>query len=127
MEQLGGDFDFGNVPMCIVTDYDAMLAKEKHLNKPVTTSDSTSSITSNRQSVSTTAASISSAATSSLNQAQQWSTGFADVADAIWNRMTGSMRQKLQEACVEVLRRTDDPSDEEKVAWMYDEDARFLD
>jgi len=127
MEQLGGDFDFGNVPMCIVTDYDAMLAKDKLPNKPVTSSDSTSSITGNRQSASTTAASISSAASDGLNQAQQWSTGFADVADALWNHMTGSMRQKLREACVEVLRRTDDPSDEEKVAWMYDEDARFLD
>ncbi|KAK3068700.1 hypothetical protein LTR53_013508 [Teratosphaeriaceae sp. CCFEE 6253] len=67
-------------------------------------------------------------------------TGFADVADALWSRMTGVMRERLREACVEVLRRTEDEEDgrggdgekgglafgEER--WgEWDEDARLLD
>ncbi|TKA68098.1 hypothetical protein B0A55_08573 [Friedmanniomyces simplex] len=119
MEKLGGDFDFGNVPI-IVTDYDVdNLAK-----KPASTSSTNRSSASSDRAP---AASISSATSGSFAQPQQWSTGFSDFADALWNRMTGSMRQKLREACVEVLRRTDDPSEEEKMAWAYDEDARFLD
>ncbi|KAK0255678.1 hypothetical protein LTR91_017528 [Friedmanniomyces endolithicus] len=126
MERLGGDFDFGNVPI-IVTNYDAdRLAKEPASPSPLDRSNHSGEL-SRRRDVRTTAASISSTTSSTLDQAQQWSNGFSDFADALWNRMTSSMRQKLREACVEVLRRTDDPSEEEKLAWAYDEDARFLD
>ncbi|KAK1045927.1 hypothetical protein LTR74_018045 [Friedmanniomyces endolithicus] len=126
MERLGGDFDFGNVPI-IVTDYDAnSSAKAPASPSPATCSDRSGEHGRQRDDRET-AASISSATSSTFDQAQQWSNSFSDFADALWNHVTGSMRQKLREACVEVLRRTDDPSEEEKLAWAYDEDARFLD
>lgn len=37
------------------------------------------------------------------------------------------MKRKLREACVEVLKRTDDTGEKDNMCWQYDEDARFLD
>lgn len=58
---------------------------------------------------------------------QATTTGFADVADELWSKMTFTMKSKLREACVEVLKRTDAPSEEEKLWAVWDEDARLLD
>jgi len=57
---------------------------------------------------------------------QNWSTGFSDFADDLWAKMTQGMKQKLREACVEVLKKTDD-AEPEHMEWQYDDDARFLD
>jgi hypothetical protein len=49
----------------------------------------------------------------------------------MWARMTQGMKQKLREACVEVLRKTEEGQAEgeraECMSWQYDDDARFLD
>ena len=37
------------------------------------------------------------------------------------------MKQKLREACVEVLRKTEDTEKNERMSREYDDDARFLD
>lgn len=57
---------------------------------------------------------------------QHWSTGFSDFADELWAKMTQGMKQKLRDACVEVLRKTEE-SEPEQMSWQYDDDARFLD
>lgn len=57
---------------------------------------------------------------------QNWTTGFSDFADEMWAKMTQGMKQKLREACVEVLRKTEEV-EEEHMSWQYDDDARFLD
>jgi hypothetical protein len=47
--------------------------------------------------------------------------------------MTQGMKQKLREACVEVLRKTEEEEEAEGSraecvsSWQYDDDARFLD
>ena len=41
--------------------------------------------------------------------------------------MTASMKQKLRDACVEVLRKTEDTEKDGRMSWEYDDDARFLD
>lgn len=56
----------------------------------------------------------------------KWITGFSDYVDGVWRSMTGEMRRKVRDACVEVLRRTDD-EELENVFRNCDEDARFLD
>jgi hypothetical protein len=58
---------------------------------------------------------------------QKWSTGFSDFADEIWHRMSDSMKQKLRDACFEVLKRTDGQGDNQSMRWEYDDDARLLD
>lgn len=60
---------------------------------------------------------------------QNWITGFSDFADEMFAKMTQSMKQKLREACVEVLRKTEeaDGSQAECMSLQYDDDARFLD
>ena len=60
---------------------------------------------------------------------QNWTTGFSDFADEMWSKMTQGMKQKLREACVEVLRKTEEAEGTraEHMSWQYDDDARFLD
>lgn len=64
---------------------------------------------------------------------RKWSTGFNGFADEIWKSMTATMRSKLREAAVEVLKRTDDTKSgaggslDEGLWGRWDEDARFLD
>ena len=59
----------------------------------------------------------------------KWTTGFSEVADELWNRMNRRMKQKLREACVEVLKRTDEPLMSEVAdRWGgYDDNTRLLD
>lgn len=49
---------------------------------------------------------------------------FADFANDLWSRMATATKVKLRDACLEVLRRTDD---REGLRWQCDDDARFLD
>lgn len=118
METLANDFV--NLPI-IVTDYDAIL------RQPRTSSNANNNNNNSRSAPSTSPSSSSATSTRTSAQDQHWQTGFSDFADELWNRMTHGMKTKLREACVEVLKRTDDPSEEEKVRWVWDEDASFLD
>lgn len=109
--------DFVGLPI-IVSDYDALtsnpasnsnLAHAEPSAPPTTRQPSTPSIT------------------SSTTTQQNWSTGFSDFADELWARMTQGMKQKLRDACVEVLRKTEEAESTEQMSWQYDDDARFLD
>lgn len=109
--------DFVGLPI-IVSDYDALtvnstsnsnLAHAEQSAPPTTRQTSTPSIT------------------SSTTTQQNWSTGFSDFADELWAKMTQGMKQKLRDACVEVLRKTEEAESTEHMSWQYDDDARFLD
>jgi len=116
--------DFVGLPI-IISDYDALT------NSPTSTPSSNGSIdnaqTTSRQSTlsSTTVSQAYSSGTASAMQ-QNWSTGFSDFADDLWAKMTQGMKQKLREACVEVLKKTEE-AEPEHMEWQYDDDARFLD
>lgn len=115
MEILANDFVI--LPI-IVTDYDAILTK--------TSATTTHSSSPNARSSSANTIQTASSTTHSPIL-QNFQTGFTDFADDWWSRMNNGMKQKLRAACVEVLKRTDDPIEEEKMGWVFDEDARFLD
>lgn len=100
--------DFVGLPI-IVSDYDDLTNNK---NSPGTSQHDRHSSTS---STSTTTTSE-----------QNWSTGFSDFADDLWAKMTTGMKKKLREACVEVLRKTEE-AEPERMSWQYDDDARFLD
>lgn len=64
----------------------------------------------------------------SFSAQTNWSTGFGCYVDDIFSRMTDGMKQKVREACFEVLRRTDSRVDNGAgFGAAYDEDARLLD
>ena len=101
--------DFVGLPI-IITDYD---------------------FDSNKSSPSTTSTQSSSSAASTVSPAEQNQiTGFSEVADGLWAKMTQGMKKKLRDACIDVLKKTDDAESrriEEGLDWQYDDDARFLD
>ena len=105
----------------IISDYDAIPTTSINRNASVSVSAESGSITN----------SSTTASDSESNHAarEKWSTGFSDFADDLWNRMTSGMKQKLREACVEVLKRTDqEPEWTRRRSWEYDDDdARLLD
>ena len=118
--------DFVGLPI-IISDFDA-LANKNAFSQPA------QSPTSTANSQSSTAPTISQAHSNNTVSAMQqnWSTGFSDFADEMWAKMTQGMKQKLREACVEVLRKTEEEEAEGSRAecvssWQYDDDARFLD
>ncbi|KAI7173981.1 hypothetical protein D0869_08831 [Hortaea werneckii] len=120
--------DFVSLPI-IISDYDALVD-----SKPPSTTktsrpriDVHSNLASTSSSPSPSLNPSSSNKDSSLASQQNWSTGFNDFVDSLWSHMTNGMKSKLREACVEVLRRTEDPSEEEKLWGVWDEDARMLD
>lgn len=114
--------DFVGLPI-IISDFDALAnnTSPQPAQPPTSTANSQSS----------TAPTISQAHSNNTISAMQqnWSTGFSDFADEMWAKMTQGMRQKLREACVEVLRKTEeaDGPRAECMSWQYDDDARFLD
>ncbi|RMZ07287.1 hypothetical protein D0862_04314 [Hortaea werneckii] len=121
--------DFVSLPI-IVSDYDALVdskppstAKPSQSRIDVQSSFALSSSSSHSSSLKPAPSGNS----SSLASQQNWSTGFNDFVDSLWSHMTNGMKSKLREACVEVLRRTEDPSEEEKLWGVWDEDARMLD
>nr|OQO24155.1 hypothetical protein B0A51_06248 [Rachicladosporium sp. CCFEE 5018] len=115
--------DFVGLPI-VISDWDAM------------TTSSTSTTAQQQHSRSSTVSTISTTSTESstakniVTQGQQWSTGFSEFADDLWLRMTSGMKKKLRDAAVEVLKKTDEHCPEavgDRMEWMYDDDARFLD
>jgi hypothetical protein len=116
--------DFVSLPI-IITDYEPILKRRstgaQTLRSPESPTAQQASDEDRRR---------RSSAPSSGGSKANWHTGFNGLADEIWNKLTLGMKAKVREACMEVLRRTDDPSETEKNAWLYrdgDEDARFLD
>ena len=108
--------DLVSLPI-IISDYDAINSNKRRASEATTGEDS-------RSACITTATDD---AVSSTASHQKWNTGFSDFADDLWSRMTTGMKQKLREACVEVLKRTDDNTHEESTSWQFDDDARLLD
>lgn len=98
----------------IISDWDADKEPELPFTNPQSSSHNRESSISSIQSNSSTAST------------SKWSTGFGYYFDDLFGRMTDSMKRKLREAFVEVLRRTDGTNADQE--WpLYDEDARFLD
>jgi hypothetical protein len=130
--------DFVGLPI-IISDFDALPSSSNSTsNNPNLTDRLDSSAQSpppatDRQTSTSSSSAISLAySTSSTASAlqQNWTTGFSDFADELWAKMTQGMKEKLREACVEVLRKTEDEPAEGRVglgSWQYDDDARFLD
>ena len=120
--------DFVGLPI-IISDFDAL---QNNNTSPQPSQSPTSTPTSTTSPQSSTAAAISQAYSNTTSSAlqQNWTTGFSDFADEMWAKMTQGMKQKLREACVEVLRKTegaDGLEEAEGMGWQYDDDARFLD
>ena len=118
--------DFVGLPI-IISDFDALPDN----NNSNTSSQPSQPLTPTTNSQSSTISQAYSNNTVSAMQ-QNWTTGFSDFADEMWAKMTQGMKQKLREACVEVLRKTEEEEAEGSRAecvssWQYDDDARFLD
>ena len=109
--------DFVSLPI-IISDYDAVQI----------TSQQTVYSTVSRSTTAPATKCPSDGSSDSAPRAR-WHTGFSDFADALYSRMSGSMRAKLREACVEVLRRTDDstPNSSEARWGDRDDNTRLLD
>ncbi|KAM0714945.1 hypothetical protein Q7P37_009410 [Cladosporium fusiforme] len=113
--------DFVGLPI-IVSDFDALTNKSA-------SSDSNSNPNPNQTEQPATPTLRQPSTASITNDAamqQNWSTGFSDFADELWAKMTQGMKQKLRDACVEVLKKTEE-TEPEHMSWQYDDDARFLD
>lgn len=126
--------DFVGLPI-IVSDYDAILNHTKPQSNsardPSRPSDHSSANAPSSPTTTTTASSPSASVPANREAPfaaqQNWATGFNDFVDGLWSQMSAGVKQKLREACVEVLRRTEDPGEEERLWGVWDEDARLLD
>ena len=107
--------DFVSLPI-IISDYDAMNENMTGARAPDA-----------KENLSRESSIAPSDAASSIYSQQKWSTGFSEFADDLWSHMTTGMRQKLREACVEVLKRTEGLSEDGRKDWEFDDDARLLD
>jgi hypothetical protein len=126
--------DFVGLPI-IISDFDALTSNPNNSASEAPTSPASTSTAqppppTDRQSSTSSSSALSlayllSSTSSALHQ--NWATGFSDFADELWAKMTQGMKEKLREACVEVLRKTEDAPAEGMGAWQYDDDARFLD
>lgn len=121
--------DFVGLPI-IISDYDALTSNSntsEGANRALqpTTQQPTTQQTSRQQSTSSSEGYILALSATSAQQ-QNWQTGFSDFADQLWAKVTQGMKQKLRDACIEVLKKTEDP-EPEGMSWQYDDDARFLD
>jgi len=103
-----------------ISDYDALT------NNDSTVSTQISSSQQHDRQASTSSTSTTASSEASYASHQNWSTGFSDFADDLWAKVTTNMKKKLREACVEVLKKTEDV-EPEGMSWQYDDDARFLD
>ena len=105
-----------------ISDHDALT------NNDSTVSTQISSSQQHDRQASTSSTSTTASSEASYASHQNWSTGFSEFADGMWAKMTQSMKNKLRNAAVEVLKKTDDTKGEaDKMTWMYDDDARLLD
>jgi len=108
--------DFVSLPI-IISDWDAQS----------TDSESSTSVPSSTAQTKRRDSSQSFRNPLSFSARTRWSTGFGYYIDDIFGRMTEGMKQKVREACVEVLRRTDARVDNEAAfGAAFDEDARLL-
>lgn len=115
--------DFVGLPI-IISDFDALANTPPSNNG----SNRTGPPPSNQSQPRTPSESNDSASRNNAAATQMsWNTGFSDFADELWAKMTQGMKQKLREACVEVLKKTEDAEPENMMSWQYDDDARFLD
>ena len=96
----------------IISDWDAVTEKKRSLSETTSghTERSNSSATEDTRRI-------------SVASEQNWTTDFGQVAEDFWKSLTDGMKRKLRDACVEVLRRTDD----EEIFSPFDDDARLLD
>jgi cell pole-organizing protein PopZ len=99
--------DFLGLPIIII-DYEALCTAKQSTRTP------------------TEMATRSRAASAALNE-KSAQMGFADAIDELWDQMSSAMRNKVREACYEVLRRTDGSKDVVGRDFDNDNDARFLD
>jgi hypothetical protein len=108
--------DYVSLPI-IISDYDAAVANKRHASTSTTDT-----------SIGATEPRVSSETSSESTSNPKWNTGFSQFADELWDRMTGGMKAKLREACVEVLKRTDDSKHEPSDRWGdHDDNTRLLD
>ena len=117
--------DFVGLPI-IISDYDALTSNSSSTPTPGSNVSTDNPRTSSGQSTSSSAVSQAYSNGTASAMQQNWSTSFSDFADDLWAKMTQGMKQKLREACVEVLKKTED-AEPEHMSWQYDDDARFLD
>jgi hypothetical protein len=118
--------DFVGLPI-IISDYDALTSTSSPTSTPTCNSSTDTAQPSSKQSNTNSTAVSQTYSNGTVSAVQQnWSTGFSDFADDLWAKMTQGMKQKLREACVEVLKKTEDTKPEH-MSWQYDDDARFLD
>lgn len=122
--------DFVGLPI-FVSDFDALTSSTSSTSSPSPNSGTAATPIQSPADRSRTTSVVSTAYSNSTTSAlqQNWTTGFSDFADELWAKMTQSMKSKLREACVEVLRKTGEGEgmDVEHMGWQYDDDARFLD
>lgn len=116
--------DFVGLPI-IISDYDALTSNSDTSEGANRALQPTIQQTSRQQSTSSSEGDVLALSATSAQQ-QNWQTGFSDFADQLWAKMTQGMKQKLRDACIEVLKKTEDP-EPEGMSWQYDDDARFLD
>lgn len=103
----------------IISDYDAIIANKRRASTSTSLSEASTGAVEPR---------TSSETSSEPAVKPKWNTGFSEFADELWGRMTGGMKAKLREACVEVLKRTDDSKHEPSDRWGdHDDNARLLD
>ncbi|KAK6438001.1 hypothetical protein LTR95_005808 [Oleoguttula sp. CCFEE 5521] len=116
--------DFVGLPI-VISDWDAMTT-----SSTVQQQHSRQSSTVSTAPTASTTLTASSTANNIVTQGQQWSTGFNSFTEELWSRMASGMKKKLREAAVAVLKKTNEHCPEamgERMEWMYDDDARFLD
>lgn len=118
--------DFIGLPI-IISDYDALLTPGNSSASTHTAHQETSPHQQTRNANPSFQGTWSSQGTGNGAQetTQRWKTGFTEFTDTLWSKMTSNTKQKLREACVEVLRRTEDEKPD--MDWEVDDDAWYLD
>ncbi|CAK3997589.1 Hypothetical predicted protein [Lecanosticta acicola] len=109
--------DFTSLPI-IISDYDAIAETRKHIQLP------TAGIERSHNAASPT---TSSSSNTDRDKDADKQTGFSESVEEIWARISDATKRKIREAAIEVLRRTEQSRIDEKMAFQYDDDARFLD
>lgn len=103
--------DFISLPI-VISDYDAICESKKRVHVPTAEIERSRSNASN--------------ARRDDSKELEKSAGFTESVEDIWNRISDATKQKIREACMEVLRRTEQSQSDDQ-AFQYDDDARFLD
>lgn len=105
--------DFISLPI-VICDYDAICESKKIVRVPTAEIERSRSNASN--------------GSRDDSKEPEKLAGFTESVEDIWNRISDATKQKIREACMEVLRRTEQSrSDDQMTSFQYDDDARFLD